>query len=69
MHRNVVRFAIMVAIVLAVLASGIGLGIGLYKLFKPIHRVSQQSVPGSTSTIHRAVGLNGSNPIIARSTS
>ena len=45
MHRNDVRFAIMVAIVLAVLASGIGLGIGLYKLFKPIHRVSQQSVP------------------------
>jgi hypothetical protein len=69
MQRNVIRFAVMVAIVLAALASGIGLGFGLYKLIKPIHRASQQSVPGSTSTIHRAFGLNGSSPIIARSTS
>ena len=55
MHRNVVRFAIMVAIVLAALASGIGLGFGLYKLIKPIHGSSQQSVPESTSTIRRAL--------------
>ena len=54
MHRNVGRFAVMVAIVLAALASGIGLGFGLYKLFKPIHGTSQQSVPISTSSIRRA---------------
>jgi hypothetical protein len=51
MQRNVVRFAVIVAIVLAALASGIGLGFGLYKLFKPIHGASQQPVPKSTSTI------------------
>ena len=60
MQRNVIRFAVMVAIVLAALASGVGLGFGLYKLFQPIHRAGQQSVSGSTSTVHRAVGPNGS---------
>ena len=51
MQRNVVRFAVMVAIVMAALASGIGLGFGLYKLFRPIHGASQQSEPQSTLTI------------------
>jgi hypothetical protein len=54
MQRNVVRFAVMAAIVLAALASGIGLGFGLYKLFRQIHGASQQSVPEYTSTIRRA---------------
>ena len=55
MQRNVVRFAVMVAIVLVALASGIGLGFGLYELFKKTHGVSQQSMPQSTSTIRRAL--------------
>lgn len=55
MQRNVVRFAVVVAMVLAAMATGIGLGFGLYYLFKPTFGAAQQSAPESTSTIRRAL--------------
>jgi hypothetical protein len=53
-QRNVVRFAVVVAMVLAALATGIGLGFGLYYFFKPIHS-AQQSVLEPPSTIRRSL--------------
>jgi hypothetical protein len=55
MQRNVVRFAVVVAMVLAAIATGIGLGFGLYYFFKPIHGAVQQSVLEPASTIRLAL--------------
>jgi xanthine/uracil/vitamin C permease (AzgA family) len=55
MQRNVVRFAVVVAMVLAAIATGIGLGFGLYYFFKPIHGAVQQSELEPASTIRLAL--------------
>jgi len=55
MHRNVVRFAVVVAIVLGALATGIGLGFGLYYFFRHTLWAAQPLVSETTSTFRRAL--------------